>query len=137
MELACGHAQHVRHRPPWQSRPWTLSEAGRAEKLGQHVECPLCAMPALPAEARAYRRTATFDEATVPGALRRDHSTKPGVWGRIVVEQGELEYRLGAPSRVFVLTPERFGVIAPTELHQVRPLGRVRFVVEFLRVEGT
>jgi hypothetical protein len=41
-ELACGHRQHVRHRPPFQNRPWTQSEAGRAEKLGAAIECPLC-----------------------------------------------------------------------------------------------
>lgn len=44
-DLACGHSQHVRHRPPWESRPWTLTEAGRAAKLGAAIECPLCAPP--------------------------------------------------------------------------------------------
>jgi hypothetical protein len=44
-ELACGHAQHVRHRPPWQLRHWTASEAGRAERLGQPIVCPLCDVP--------------------------------------------------------------------------------------------
>jgi hypothetical protein len=41
-ELACGHSQHMRHRPPWQERPWVLSEQGRAEKLGSAIDCPLC-----------------------------------------------------------------------------------------------
>ena len=26
-ELECGHAQHVRHDPPWQSRPWVTTAA--------------------------------------------------------------------------------------------------------------
>ena len=33
-DLACGHAQHVRHNPPWQNRPWVMTEQGRKEKLG-------------------------------------------------------------------------------------------------------
>jgi len=33
-DLACGHGQHVRHDPPWQNRPWVLTEQGRREKLG-------------------------------------------------------------------------------------------------------
>lgn len=33
-DLACGHTQHVRHDPPWQNRPWVLTEQGRKEKLG-------------------------------------------------------------------------------------------------------
>jgi hypothetical protein len=47
-ELACGHTQHVRHRPPWQSRPWTQTAEGRSARLGAKIECPLCDRPALP-----------------------------------------------------------------------------------------
>jgi hypothetical protein len=45
-ELACGHAQHMRHRPPWQSRPWVETEAGRAAKLGAAIDCLKCETPA-------------------------------------------------------------------------------------------
>ena len=38
-DLACGHGQHVRHDPPWQNRPWVLTEQGRNEKLGAMLEC--------------------------------------------------------------------------------------------------
>ncbi len=41
-KLACGHNQHVRHTPPWQNRPWVLTEDGRKEKLGMMLECKLC-----------------------------------------------------------------------------------------------
>lgn len=41
-ELACGHGQHVRHDPPWQNRPWVLTEAGRAGKLGAWLDCRRC-----------------------------------------------------------------------------------------------
>lgn len=41
-KLACGHNQHVRHTPPWQNRPWVLTEDGRKEKLGIMLECKLC-----------------------------------------------------------------------------------------------
>jgi len=44
-ELACGHSQHVRHRPPWQSRAWVTSAEGRAAKLGAPIECPACEPP--------------------------------------------------------------------------------------------
>lgn len=40
--LACGHTQHVRHNPPWQNRPWVLSESSRAEKIGMQLECKKC-----------------------------------------------------------------------------------------------
>jgi hypothetical protein len=41
-DLACGHGQHVRHDPPWQNRPWVLTEQGRHEKLGVILECKKC-----------------------------------------------------------------------------------------------
>ena len=41
-ELACGHNQHVRHRPPFQNRPWVVSEAGRRARLGVELDCKKC-----------------------------------------------------------------------------------------------
>ena len=40
--LACGHRQHVRHRPPWQEREWVLTADGRQERLGSPLECVEC-----------------------------------------------------------------------------------------------
>jgi hypothetical protein len=42
-ELECGHTQHVRHDPPWQNRPWTQTEQGRAEYVGTTLGCVTCA----------------------------------------------------------------------------------------------
>lgn len=44
-ELECGHQQHVRHNPPWQVRPWVLTEATRREKIGAELDCVLCRVP--------------------------------------------------------------------------------------------
>jgi hypothetical protein len=41
-ELACGHNQHVRHRPPLIRREWVLSEKGRQSHLGTKLNCVLC-----------------------------------------------------------------------------------------------
>jgi len=41
-ELECGHGQHVRHKPPFQLRPWVLTEEGRQERIGTELECPYC-----------------------------------------------------------------------------------------------
>jgi hypothetical protein len=40
--LACGHAQHVRHQPPFINRPWTETAEGRASMLGTELNCVLC-----------------------------------------------------------------------------------------------
>ncbi len=47
-ELACGHFQHVRHKPPWIQRPWVVSEEGRASMLGTLLDCKKCESGAPP-----------------------------------------------------------------------------------------
>ena len=93
----------------------------------------------LPEELRPYKRTASFTEATVPAALLNDHSTKDGAWGLIRVEEGRLRYIVTDPRRpplVRELTPgSEPGLVEPTILHRVEPLGRVRFHVQLLREE--
>lgn len=41
-DLECGHTQHVRHNPPWVNRPWVVTPHGRAEKLGETLDCRKC-----------------------------------------------------------------------------------------------
>lgn len=91
----------------------------------------------LPEGLEPYKRTPTLTEATVPAGLLGDHSTKVGVWGLIHVEKGTLRYLVTDPRRPpteCVLTPQDPpGVVEPTILHRVQPIGPVRFHVEFLR----
>lgn len=92
----------------------------------------------LPEAAQAYSRTAEFTETTVPPGLLRAHTTKAGTWGLIHVLQGQLAYRVVDPRRPAseaILTAEGLpGVVEPTVLHEVEPLGPVRFYVEFHRI---
>ena len=84
-----------------------------------------------------YKRTATFTEDTVPAGLLAEHSTKVGVWGLIHIEEGKLRYVVTDPRRASteaMLTPEcEPGIVEPTILHRVEPVGAVRFHVQFLR----
>jgi tellurite resistance-related uncharacterized protein len=86
---------------------------------------------------RSYKRTASFTEESIPENLLKDHSTKEGTWGLIHVEQGKLRYLVTDERRTpteLILTPEgQPGLVEPTILHRVEPLGPVRFHVEFLR----
>ena len=131
-ELECGHTQHVRHRPPWELRPWVTTEAGRAQRIGQALDCPPCDAIALPPDAREYKRTATFTEQTLPEALRHQHTTKAGTWGRIVVEAGRAEYHVRG--RTHLLEPGVVGIVEPEVSHRLVPLGEVMVHVEFYRV---
>jgi len=133
-ELRCGHGQHVRHKPPFWSRPWVLTDEGRAEKLGAKLPCVLCERFEMPAGYAPYKRTADFTTASIPGGLRKDHSTKPGVWGVIHVLEGRLRYVVEPPlAREDVIEAGGHGIVVPEILHRVAPEGEVRFYVEFHR----
>lgn len=87
--------------------------------------------PAPPAAAVPYRRTPVFDENTLPAGLRREHRTKPGVWGVIRVLEGQLRYRVLDPDSEEILTPGRPGFVLPDQPHLVEPLGPMRIQIEF------
>lgn len=93
----------------------------------------MSARETLPDGLTAYKRTAVFDQEGLPAALQQNHRTKPGVWGLIHVLHGRLAYTLFEPPAEWILTPENPGVVRPEQLHTVRPLGPVRFFVEFYR----
>lgn len=94
----------------------------------------------LPPDTRSYARTPVFTEETIPAGLLKAHTTKAGSWALIHVIAGSLAYRIIDPRRPAseqVLTPQTgAGVVEPTILHEVQPLGPVRFYVEFHRREA-
>jgi tellurite resistance-related uncharacterized protein len=132
-DLACGHAQHVRHQPPWQRRAWVTSPEGRATRLGIAIDCPPCDRIRIPPDAREEARTTTFTETTLPAALRAAHRTRAGTWARIVVEEGQAEYH--ARGRVLLLSAGEAGIVEPEVPHHLVPLGAVKLHLEFYRIE--
>lgn len=135
-ELDCGHARHIRHKPPLQLASWITTAEGREGMLGSKVGCPLCRMPALPPCARPYKQTAVFDVNTMPSGLARSHELKANTWAELVVEEGRLPYVLEDEEELtIVLRPGTHGVIAPCRPHHVEPLAGTRFRVRFLRCQ--
>ncbi len=90
-------------------------------------------MDVLPADVELQRTTPVFDETTVPRGLLNDHRVAPGVWGRLVVSEGELRFRFEDEDADRHLTAPATLVIAPDRLHRVVTSGPVRFVVEFYK----
>lgn len=133
-QLDCGHRRHIRHRPPWTEYPWIDDEAGRAAKVGAEIECERCGRRELPDGAAPYRTTDEYDEATLPAGLRRDHTTRMGVWGRAEVLAGRLRFVMPVLAVDQVIDAGGHAIIPPELPHHVEPLGPVRMRVVFLRV---
>lgn len=91
-------------------------------------------MKRLPAGMSPYKRTPDFTQDTVPAGLLHGHTTKEGVWARIIVAEGSLRYRILEPElEEILLGPSLPGIVEPSVQHEVQPLGPVRFYVEFYR----
>lgn len=90
-------------------------------------------MKSLPDNVVAYKKTPEFDENSAPNGLLNNHQTKEGVWGKIILLEGKLLYTINEPKEEIYLDANNFGVVEPTVYHQVKPLGKVRFYVEFYR----
>ena len=132
--LACGHRQHVRHRPPFRNAEWVTTPEGRASKLGTRLPCILCRMPRLPPNAVCYKETPVFDGDNVPTGLLATHTLRTGTWGQIVVLEGKVDYVIeDGPGLAFVLRPGVDGTVAPERPHHVRLQAGARFKIRFLR----
>ncbi len=91
-------------------------------------------MKQLPSNVVPYKRTPEFTEESVPAGLLHAHQTKEAVWAKIVIVEGRLQYTIRGPEQeVIILDSSVHGVVEPTVLHEVKPLGNVRFYVEFHR----
>ena len=100
--------------------------------MGMEIECPLCDRAEMPADYTEYRRTAVFDEASIPKALLRAHTTKLGVWGILHVVAGELDYVVLEPERrVTTLRAGAEQIIVTALSHEVVLRAGARFCVAF------
>ncbi len=135
--LDCHHRQHVRHRPSFRLAPWVVDETERSRRIGTTLQCPLCDRCELPTGLTVRRVTATWNERTIPDALRRSlrrsHRVPAGTWGRLRVEQGSLRFvaRTDPPTDVRVGV-DRVQSIPREVEHHVEPRGPTRFAIDFL-----
>ena len=89
-------------------------------------------MESLPPNVKSYKTTKLFSQDTVPAGLLRAHKTKAGTWGKIVVVQGSIVYRILEPElEEIVLDTDTHGVVEPQVLHEVSLVGEVQFYVDF------
>jgi tellurite methyltransferase len=132
-QLECHHRQHVRHRPPFRLAPWVDDAAERDRHIGTALDCPLCDRCELPAGLTVVRTTPTWDDQTMPTALRRAHRVASGTWGRLLVERGSLRFVARTePITDAVVDLDCAQGIPPDVEHFVEPRASTRFTIEFL-----
>jgi tellurite resistance-related uncharacterized protein len=135
--LECHHRQHVRHQPPFRVAPWVDRESERARRIGTRLPCPLCDRCELPGDLTVVRTTSTWDEHTMPDALRSAHRVATGTWGRLRVAEGTLRFVAQTdPLTDVVVRALESQAIPPDVEHYVEPQGPTRFAIDFLRSDA-
>lgn len=89
-------------------------------------------MKSLPDDLNLYKRTPTFTEQSLPQGLLKNHQTKEGVWALLRVTEGKLEYTIES-NETHILEPRKDGVIEQGISHCIKPLGKVKFFIEFYK----
>lgn len=84
----------------------------------------------LPEDVHLVRTTPEFDEESIPAGLLRSHIVAPGVWGRVVVRSGSIDFAFDDSARRRLEAGDT-QVIPPERVHHLAVTGPVTLVVEF------
>jgi tellurite resistance-related uncharacterized protein len=127
LDLAREMAGYISPRPGFSQHSLTIHAASQMvdliERAGHFRALPPTPVP--------YKRTAVFDQNTLPAGLRKEHRTKQGVWGVIRVLDGRVRYKVFEPASEVILEPGRPGLVLPDQPHLVEPVGPMRMQIEF------
>jgi len=134
-ELDCGHDCCLTGAAPGDDGGWVHSAEARASRIGSGLDCSACQELILPARVVFTRVTPEWDEESMPAALRRSHRVRSGSWGRLLVLSGRVRFTAAtSPPIEAVIGGGESQPIPPGVEHDVQPLGRVRFAVEFFAI---
>ena len=134
LDVVLGMAAFISPRPSSTQHSLTIHAATQMRSLVERAghfrshDDGIRALTAVP-----YKCTPVFDEHTLPAGLRREHRTKPGVWGVIRVLEGRVQYKVLDPESEVILDAEHPGLVLPDAPHSVEPLGPMRMLVEFYK----
>ena len=77
------------------------------------------------------RTTPEFDERSLPKALRSSHKVARGVWGRLVVRSGSIDFVFDDEGLRRTLAAGDAQPIPPERVHHLELIGPVALLIEF------
>lgn len=96
----------------------------------------MATIPAIPENATAYKVVGPWKANKIPKMLLDRHNTKVGVWAKLEVLSGSVQYHLcDSDIEPYALTPERFGVSEPQVWHYITPSDDAEIQITFYHIE--
>ena len=87
----------------------------------------------IPESAKPYNKTDIFTHKNTPGMMMNNHKTRMGVWAKIVVEQGKVQYEIADTGESVTLTPDNPGIVEPLAVHRIKPEKGAKFYLQYYR----
>ncbi len=92
-------------------------------------------MTQIPNEAKAYKTIGPWKSNKIPKMLLKRHNTKKGVWAKLEVLSGSVEYFLcDTDEKPIILTPSNFGVSKPQIWHYINPSDDAEIQITFYKI---
>lgn len=79
--------------------------------------------------------TPVMTEKDVFPQILENHMAPKGKWGKVVVLEGNLQYKWHDDENIYDIDSENSLIIEPERLHNVILKGEVKFKVEFYKIE--
>jgi tellurite resistance-related uncharacterized protein len=124
-------AAYISPKPGFTHHPLTIQASAHMVELADRALHFRGLALSNPPPTPPFKSTPVYDQTTLPGGLRREHRTKPGVWGIIRLLEGRVRYHVLDPVSETILDPDHPGLVLPDQPHFVEPLGPIRMQIEF------
>ncbi len=85
----------------------------------------------LPGDVVKISSTSIMTEETILPGILRNHETRKGRYGLLVVEKGALQFVWEDDGQILDAVPGHPIVISPEKLHHVKLTGKVQFFIAF------
>lgn len=93
-------------------------------------------MATIPENAVAYKTVGPWVANKIPKMLLKKHNTKEGVWAKLEILSGSVQYYLcDSDADPITLTPEQFGVSEPQVWHYIEPTDDAEIQITFFHIE--
>lgn len=88
-------------------------------------------------KAKKIGETPIMTENTVFPQILEEHMTPKGKWAKVIVVEGELNYKWHDDTKIYTIDKDNSLVIEPERTHNVILVGEVQFKIEFYKIENS
>ena len=87
----------------------------------------------IPENFKVYKKTPLYDQDSIPNELSMMHETGDGIWEKLIVVFGSVDYVDCETGKVTKASPVRSVSVEPHHMHSLHVTGPVELYVEYYK----